>query len=234
MRAPELDLGTRIGSVAQLVLQPLDADVVDVAVRREPGQQEARQPAGAVRENEERVAHRRGEEPLVAGDPVVAAAGGLGARRVGADVGAALLLRHAHADRHAALVARRHEARVILGCADARHPLRRQRAVARERRHAGIRHRRRAQRAVFELRIHDVERGAPHMRARAGIGPGTRRGAMPLEVGHQRVVRRMELDLVAPTPAGVERLQHRNDAVGLGGQHLHLRRTEFGAAFHEP
>ena len=71
--AAELDLARGVGAVAELVLEALDVDRVALAVGREARHQEARQPAVGLREDEERVAHRRREEPLVAGDLVLGA-----------------------------------------------------------------------------------------------------------------------------------------------------------------
>jgi hypothetical protein len=77
-------------------------------------QQEAGQTARRLREHEEAVGHRRGEEPLVARQRVVVATEGFGAGRVRAHVRAALLLRHAHAEGDAALVGDLHLARIVV------------------------------------------------------------------------------------------------------------------------
>ena len=100
-RRLELDLAGRVRAVAELVLEPLDVDRVALAVGREARQEEAGDAALGLREHEERVAHRRRAEPLVAGD-LVLGAGAAAVERprrrgVGAHVGAALLLGHRHA-----------------------------------------------------------------------------------------------------------------------------------------
>ena len=64
-RALEPDLRRRVRAVAELVLQPVDVERVAPAVREDARQQVARQPARRLREDEERVAHRRRAEPLV-------------------------------------------------------------------------------------------------------------------------------------------------------------------------
>ena len=71
--AVELDLAGGVGAVAELVLQALDAEAVAAAVGQDARQQEARQPAVGLREHQERVAHRRRAEPLVAGELVLGA-----------------------------------------------------------------------------------------------------------------------------------------------------------------
>ena len=90
----ELDLGRRVGAVAELVLEALETQGVDRAVRAEARHQEAREPACGLSQHQEEVAHRRRHEPLLAGDQI-AVAGRLCPRRVGAHVGAALALGHA-------------------------------------------------------------------------------------------------------------------------------------------
>ena len=69
--------------------------------------------SGRLGEHEEGVAHRRRHEPLVSMQPKVAVAGGLRARGIGAQVGAALVLGHAHAD-SADFFSRRNEAEVVV------------------------------------------------------------------------------------------------------------------------
>src|SRR3954468_11663796 len=70
-RPAELHLRRGVGPVAELVLQSLKVNAVALAVRGEPRHEEARQPAGSLRKHQERVAHRRGEEPLVTGDLIL-------------------------------------------------------------------------------------------------------------------------------------------------------------------
>ena len=64
----ELDLGRGVGAVAELVLEPLEVQPVDRAVRAKARHQEAGEPARRLRQHQEGVAHRRRHEPFVAGD----------------------------------------------------------------------------------------------------------------------------------------------------------------------
>ena len=98
---------------------------------RTRGSRKHESPSWRLREDEERVAHRRRAEPLVAGELVLAVADRLGARRVGADVGAALLLGHRHAAERAALPGRRAQAGVVLERREPRLPLGRELRAAR-------------------------------------------------------------------------------------------------------
>ncbi len=64
--AVELRLAAGVAAVAELVLEPLDAERVARAVRQDPRHEEAGQPGRRLGEHEEQVAHRRAGEPLVA------------------------------------------------------------------------------------------------------------------------------------------------------------------------
>ncbi len=68
--AVELDFRRGVGAVAELVLQPLKPDRVDRAVGKEARHQEAGEPGLRLRQHQEGVRHRRGEEPFVPGDAV--------------------------------------------------------------------------------------------------------------------------------------------------------------------
>ena len=70
-RAVELDLGRRVGVVAELVLQTLDVELVARAVGQDARQQEAGEAVVGLREHEEHVRHRRRAEPLVPDDLVL-------------------------------------------------------------------------------------------------------------------------------------------------------------------
>ena len=65
-RALQRDLGRRVGAVPELVLQALEPNAVALAVLGHARDEEAREPVRRLREHEERVAHRRRAEPLVA------------------------------------------------------------------------------------------------------------------------------------------------------------------------
>ena len=70
-KAPcELDLRGSVGAVAELVLEALQAERIDLPVRPKSRHQETGQPARRLRQHQERVAHRRRHEPFVAGDAI--------------------------------------------------------------------------------------------------------------------------------------------------------------------
>jgi hypothetical protein len=71
----QLDLARRVGPVAELVLEPLDADGVAAAVGEPARHEEAGEPAGGLGQHQEGVGHRRRAEPLVAGEAVGAVGG---------------------------------------------------------------------------------------------------------------------------------------------------------------
>jgi hypothetical protein len=171
-----LDLARRVGAIAELVLEPLDAEVVARAVGAEARHEEAAQPASVcarVRNASDIGAEqnhlcpvsrtrRRGRRPPAAG-----------ARGVGAHVRAALLLGHRHADRHAALLDRPGCSGVVLG-------LERIRGIhtsatsdwCAQRGHDGVGHRQRAQHAGFDLCEQVTERDVGR-RGRPGAAPAT-------------------------------------------------------------
>src|ERR1700761_2850027 len=69
-RVPELDLGRGIGTIAEFVLQALDINAVEAAVRQAPRHEETRQAAAALRQYQVSVALRRREKPFVPGDAI--------------------------------------------------------------------------------------------------------------------------------------------------------------------
>src|SRR5207237_8828630 len=121
-RRLELHLAGSVAPVPELVLEPLQAEAVLRPVREHARQEEAGEPPRGLREDQESVAHRRRAEPLVTGEPV-RAPGRLGASGVRADLRAALLLGHRHADERAPLLRRGQEPRLVLPARDPRLPL---------------------------------------------------------------------------------------------------------------
>ena len=104
VKVVELHLAAGVRLVAALVLEPLQLEAIAAAIRQPAGGEEAGQPCLGLRERKEKVAHRDREEPLVAGEqvgrPGAASRRGWPRGRHGrAKIGAALLLRHRHADR---------------------------------------------------------------------------------------------------------------------------------------
>ncbi len=232
----ELDLRRRIRAVAELVLQPLEMQAVDRAVRAEARHQETGQPARRLRQHQERVAHRRRHEPFVPGDGVALRGGNRG-RGIGAHVGAALLLGHAHAERDGVLLPPRDEARVI----GARGDLGRQllqdggstASAPTQARVMVIGHmwpfstcatmKYRAARATSD--------GAPRALPVRGPGRGMQAGLHAL--GHERVIGRVELDRVAAEALGVEDLQLRRILVGEARRIEHRGRAPVAAEFRQ-
>ena len=195
-------------------------EAVARAVGAPARQQEAREPALGLRQHEERVAHRRRAEPLVAGELVLgagaAAAERARARRVGAHVGAALLLGHRHAARARRSSPPPGACAGRSGRREARLPLRRELGLRAQRRHARVGHRDRTAVARLDLRQHEEERGARHVRARAAARATAARAARGATASaHELVPRGVELDLVDAVAEAVVRAQHRRIRVGL-------------------
>ena len=199
-----------------------------VAVGREARQQEARQPALRLREHEERVAHRRREEPLVPDElvelPASSRTDWRGARGVRAHVGAALLLGHPHADRVArpcptpAPTAGRTSARGRAAASPSPAP-----AACSQRRHAGVRHRQRAARPLVGLVVQVRQRRARDVRALLRrVPPREARHAVLDAELHDAVVGGMELHLVDAVAEPVVRAELGRMRVGLGAERHQL------------
>ena len=142
----------------------------------------------------------------------IAVAAGLGARGVGAHVGAALLLGHAHAERDArsspatAGSSGRSRATAIFGIS-----VFDQRRLGGERRDRRARHGDRAHVPVLDLRDHVEARGARDLGRRGAarrVRPARSRhaGRRAMLSRHEVVIGRMELDHVAAKALGVEGL----------------------------
>ena len=214
-RAAELDLARGERARAELVLQALDLEA------RAALDDEAREPAGRLREHEEDVAHRVRAEPLVAGQLVRAVAGGLGARRAGAHVRAALLLGHRHAAQRAALVVGQRQPRLPLG---------RELRVDAQRRDRRVRHRHRAHHAGVGLRPQQLERRARDVRAGPRLAPRQRVDLALDRAAQQPVPARVVVDAVDAVPVAVVRLQPRLVALGAAAVLLRLGRAGDRAA----
>ncbi len=152
-------------------------------------------------------------------------------RRIRAHIRAALLLRHAHAERDARLLARRNEARIVLTRKDARHPFLRERRLEEKRGHSRIGHGDGAAMPGLRLR-HHVGAGKPrHDSARFRLRveplfqmiPG--RAVQPLlhRDRHQRVIGGVEFHPVLAMPEAVETLQYRQIGIRLPPEVEHLR-----------
>ena len=217
-RAAELDFRRGVRPVAELVFQPQQPERILRTIGPVPRQQEAGQPIRCLREHQEGIGHRRREEPLVANQRVFARlrercrGGG-----VGAHVGTALFLGHAHADGDAAFAADRHVARVVVECRGLACPVA-QRGFAAQDRHRGVGHRQRTTGAGFGLRMQVAQRGAGDVRAGLRLRPRQAGDAMLDRRLHQRVVVRMEFDLVDAVTEAVMRAQARPVAMGIETQ----------------
>ena len=213
----ELDFGRGIRAIAELVLEPLQAQRVDRAVGPEARHEEAGQPARRLRQHQEGVAHRRRHEPFVPGDGVGLARRHRG-RGIGAHVRAALFLGHAHAERDRVLFPPRPEACVVSARCDLADQFAQDRRLDRECADAGARHRDRAHVSVLDLRHHEVARRARDLgrrsRARSIGGPGRGVQASLHALGHEAVIGGMEFDRVAAEALGVENLELRDVLVG--------------------
>ncbi|MCY1432015.1 hypothetical protein D9M71_479980 [compost metagenome] len=181
-------------------------------------QQEAGQALVGLRQGQEGVAHRRRAEPLVPNQFVGLArtigSNRIGARGVGAHVGAALLLGHRHADGDAGLLLHRHVARVVLGGEDLRQPLLGDIRLQLDRRHGGEGHGQRAAAAGLGLGMQVIEAGTGNLGAGTRIGPRQRRQAMLDGRAHQLVVGRVEFHQVDAMAVAVVGLEHRLVLVG--------------------
>jgi hypothetical protein len=111
-------LARGVGMIPQLVLEALQQQRIDRAVRQKARHKKTGQPTGGLCKHQEGIAHRRRQKPLVPGEAVFQSGApgrhGHGAWCVGADIGATLFLGHAHAHQRAALVGRRRETGIVL------------------------------------------------------------------------------------------------------------------------
>ena len=140
----------------------------------------------------------------------------------GADVRAALLLRHRHPAQRAALVVGEREPRL---------PLRGQLGVDAQRRHRRVGHGDRAHDARVGLRPQQLERGARDVRARRAA---TRHGSAWISrstaPAQQPVPARVVVDLVDPVAVAVVRAQPGRVALGAAAVLLRLGRAGDDAA----
>ena len=120
-QAPGLDklhFARCIGFIANFVLQALDIEPVSSVIRTPSREQEATQPIFRIGKRQEGIRHRGRAEKLVPREDVRSPGPGFGALRsclcrVGAHIGAALLLRHEHAHSDAFLLFRRNIPEVV-------------------------------------------------------------------------------------------------------------------------
>lgn len=230
--AGEFDFGGGVGAVAELVLQPLEPDRVDRPVRGKARHQETAQSIVGLRQHQKGVAHRRRHEPFMPGDAIGAAVA-LRPGHVGANVGAALLLGHAHAERHAALGPPRRKRRIVGARSQYRHHPGQQIRLLRQCRDRGARHRDRTEVPGLDLGGHVEPGGADDFqRTTGGLAlrvPGRIMHAGVRRMRHQLVIGRMKLDLVATITSGIEGPKFRRVLVGDAAPLGHRGRTPMTA-----
>ena len=140
--------------------------------------------------------------------------GGAGLGQVGAQVGAALLLGHAHAGEQTGLAVGGAEPEVVRARGQARRPLLRDRVVDPQGRHDGVRHGDGAHVALLGLSPGEEAGRALQVRDGAGRRPRLGGQAEADALGHQPVPGRVELDLVDAVAEAVGGAQDRLVLVG--------------------
>ena len=230
--AVEFNLARRVGLVAELVLEALDAERVAGAVGQDSGEEEARESLSAstfrLSEDEERVGHRCRAEPLVTGQQVLRARAARtdrpGDGGVGTDVGAALLLGHRHAEDRRGFVcgqARRIAARQRLW-----NPLGGDVGLQFQRGDDRVGHRHRASVARLDLPEEHKDRRAGDVRTRLRVGPTAGVRTVLDCRGDDPVIARVVLHLVDPVAPAVKGVQFGRDGVGKLGVVLELRAAD--------
>ena len=159
----EFDLGGGVRPVAELVLEPLQTQRVERAVGTKTRHEKTGEAARGLREHEKGIAHRRREKPFMAGDLVFVFRDALRARGVGANIAAALLLRHAHPQSRALLLPERPEGSIVDARGDERHQLHEMLGRGRERGDAGMRHGHGTEMARLDPAREVVQSRARHM-----------------------------------------------------------------------
>ena len=203
---------------------------------RQRGARKQVKPAFRLCEHEKRIAHRRRDEELVAGDLVLPIPDRRRPRRVGAHVRAALFLRHRHPDRRAVLLRDRDVAGIVDAAVDLRQPLRREFRLQAQRRRRSEGHGDGAAMSRLDLGLHIEPRRPSHMRALARLAP--RRGVQAMfdRDPHQLVIGGMKPHEIDPPAIAVVRVEVRRIAVGeraqleiIRGAELRAERFEVGA-----
>ncbi|MNV15836.1 hypothetical protein D3C71_1065750 [compost metagenome] len=215
----QLHLAGGVGPVAKLVFQAHQTERVAAAIGQAPRHEETAQAARRLRQHQEAVGHRRGEEPLVPHQLVAAVGLQLGAGGVAAHVRAALLFGHAHAQGDAVLVGDGHIARIVMRRRRLVGPLGQCRVLA-QHRDRGVGHGQRATGPGLGLVVQVAQRRACDVGTRAAVVPGQSGHAVALGRVHQPVVRRMELHGIDAMALRVVRAQPRPITVGIKAQRI--------------
>ncbi len=224
----ELDFARSIGTVAELVFQALQANRIARAVRPKARHQKAGEPARRLRQNKKRIAHRGRHEPLVTDDRIAFRRRG-SRRGIGAHVGAALFLGHAHAERHSRFFPPRAKLPVVGAGDEFGRDAGRKLGRGGKRRQPCPRHGDRTQMPSLHLRRHieacRAQNFGRRRRARAGSGPGRGVQSGANALGHQAVIGGMKFDCVAAKAVGVEGVELRRIFIGLAAERQHLGTT---------
>jgi hypothetical protein len=212
--------------VPALVLETLDLKPISRAVRQPPGNYETGNAFIRSRERQKHVGMRDREEPLVPNQRIssigVPGRAGLGLTQVRA----ALLFRHGHADRAAALLGRRQRTGVVFSRRNEVAEVRPASGIALQDRNSRIGHAERAADAVFPLVPKVGHHGARNLSALARLRPAERMKFVAHGERHKLVPGRMKLDLIDPAAPAIMRAQFRRMAVGKSGQFLNERRSD--------
>ena len=232
--AVEFHFARSIGAVAELVLEPEDMDRVALPVRRPARQQEAAQAFRRLRQHQEGVAHRRRQEPFVAVQAEAAVAGRHRARRIGAQIGATLVLGQPHAEQGRGFFTHRDETLIVIARENLRQPFRRDRRRITQGRHRAVGHGERAINPALDLVEHVGAGRARHMGAWFRIGPRARMQASTQRDGHERVPGRMVVHFVKAMTETVERAQARRIFIGVEAELDGFRLAERGAERAQP
>ncbi|OIQ73235.1 hypothetical protein GALL_451310 [mine drainage metagenome] len=158
---------------------------------------------------------------------------GAGTGGVAAQVGPALLFSHSHADQSTLLLRERQIARIVFGAQQRGQPVAGQVRIARQGGDRAVGHGGRAHRPGLDLGLQDESCRPRHMRPGLRPRPGSAMQPAPGDAGHQRMPRRVKLDLVAPEAAGVECLQLGRMRIREAPLIETLRRAQFCALRHE-
>ena len=211
----KLHLGRGVGSITQLVLHPLDKQIVACAVEAPTRNEETGNPhAVSMGQHQKRIAHWGRAEELVPGQKI-AITRRYSHGRIGSHIRSALFFGHEHTNHRAGFFLHWNVAPVILRGHDARQPF-----LCHDRRHTqrrdnGVGHSHRAHHAALGLAEHIGQDRLAHMPCIALIMPGEIVHFVGNREVHQIVVGRMKLNRIDPHAVTIKRPQFWAVAIGL-------------------
>ena len=219
----ELHFAGGVGAVAHLLLQPLNMKMIELARGSPSWQKKTREALGRLRQDQKSIAHGGGAKPFVSGDQIFPGRRPADTFRlggIGADIGASLLLRHAHTHEYTLLLLRRTKLGIVNGRKHLFFPLTRQLRFGPQGCHAGKRHGDGASMPTFILDGHHHQRGTDHLCSRPLPGPFHFKPGQAMDVmlhrgAHQVVPPRMKHHFVAPVAIAVIGVQHRLILIGF-------------------